>query len=244
MGPGEAVTPPTPPGGEPPTAPRKAVRVASPAPRVTGPSPSEVLAAAGPVPPDTRPCRHCGKPVNDVQKVCHYCKGDSPYPGKRAAEPKPQDLAHGLVVLLGACLLVGVAVVCCGGVGGKRKPAYSPPEPSYKPRLTAEVVDVRLEPFHSPLGFDTQMVCVDWKNTSNRPVRAVHATLRVYDARGTVVYSAEDYTIYAEGNDRPGVAPGETYREPSDQGHVVPRDVGPSAVRATAVITRAHEEGL
>ena len=44
--------------------------------------------------------------------------------------------------------------------------------------------------------------------------------------------------------DDTGARPGDTYREPSGEGFVLPPDVGARVVRATATITRVDEKGM
>lgn len=111
-------------------------------------------------------------------------------------------------------------------------------------RVAVELVQARLEPFRTAAGDDTQIVGVDWKNTGNRPVRAVHANIKAFDAQGRELYSAPNYTIYAVFNDRPGVAPGETYTKPKGEGHVLPPLLPRPATRVTVEITKAEEKGL
>lgn len=110
------------------------------------------------------------------------------------------------------------------------------------PKMSVEIVEVRLERFRTADGEDTHMICVDWKNTGNRPVRGVTATLRVLDAKGNEVYAAKDYYIYSAGNSEPGIAPGGTYLEPNDQGHVIPPLADRDGREAKAKIVRVLEK--
>jgi hypothetical protein len=92
------------------------------------------------------------------------------------------------------------------------------------PKLSVEIVKVRVQPFRTAQGKGTRMVCVDWKNTGNRAIRRVTATTRGFDAEDNEVevMPVSDYDIcVTAGNDRPGIALGETYYEPNDEGHVI-----------------------
>jgi tetratricopeptide (TPR) repeat protein len=111
------------------------------------------------------------------------------------------------------------------------------------PRLSVEVVKVRLEPFRTATGSDTKMVYVDWKNTGNRPVRAVSAKLKVYDDAGNEIASYPSYPVYASSNDSSGVAPGESYVKPKGEGFALGKIPGKTPTRVTAEITKVEETG-
>lgn len=91
-----------------------------------------------------------------------------------------------------------------------------------RPRISALLLEVREGPFRTAAGHDTTMVYADWKNTGNRPIRAVYATIKVLDSQGRELYAPSDYAVYAVASDKPGIAPGETYVEPKGEGHVLP----------------------
>jgi len=117
-------------------------------------------------------------------------------------------------------------------------------ESEQRPRLSVDLVNTRVEPFRTAQGLDTKMVYVDWKNTGNRPVRAVYANIKAFDRQGRELYSASDYTIYAVFDNKPGIAPTETYSEPNGEGHILPTRLPMPAIRVTVEITRAKEKGL
>jgi len=120
-----------------------------------------------------------------------------------------------------------------------------PSAPSVPGQPQATLVRARLVPFRTAQGLAAQMVIVDWKNTGNTPIRAVHATMTPYDAAGRpLTNGAKDYTIYATfTNESPGIAPGETYVEPEDEGFVLTPGAGNrEAVRVDVTITRAMEK--
>jgi hypothetical protein len=110
------------------------------------------------------------------------------------------------------------------------------------PRLAVEITKVRLVPFRTATGMDTTMVCVDWKNTGTRPVRALSAKIVCVDKGGREVYSVPDYYIYAVvANDRPGIGPGQAYIEPSDEGHIIPPLDSLQVVRVNVSVVRVEE---
>ena len=113
-------------------------------------------------------------------------------------------------------------------------------------RLSVEIVKVRVVPFRTANGIDTVMVCVDWKNTGTRTVRAVDAKLTGYDNKDKEVeiLSLPDYTIYAVFSDSKGVAPGETYTVPEGRGFIVLENREKKPIRATATITKVDEHGI
>ena len=113
-------------------------------------------------------------------------------------------------------------------------------------RLSVEIVKVRVEPFRTANGIDTVMVCVDWKNTGTRTVRAVDAKLIGYDIQDKEVeiLSLPDYTIYAVFSDSNGIAPGETYTVPKGRGFIVLENRERKPIRATATITKVDEQGI
>lgn len=90
------------------------------------------------------------------------------------------------------------------------------------------------------------MLCVDWVNNGNRPIRSLFATLRALDADGNRLGTiVTDYCIFAVSNDAPGVFPGEQYVTPDDQGKIVSVLTAsfPTARQIEVVITRAEETG-
>jgi len=114
------------------------------------------------------------------------------------------------------------------------------------PRLSVELVAVRLRPFRTVQGQQTTMVCVDWKNTGNRPVRWLTANITAYDDRDREVDAIplSDVGIYAApSNAAPGVAPGETYATPDDQGRMIPPLLNPRVKRVVVEIVRVEEKG-
>ena len=109
---------------------------------------------------------------------------------------------------------------------------------------TAEVVESRLIPFVTANGAQAQMVLINWKNTGTTPIRVVHANIIAYDSNGvTLSSSANDYTIYAVSDERPGISSNRTYIEPDGEGFVLlPLDGSSSnASRVEAQITRVVE---
>ena len=129
-----------------------------------------------------------------------------------------------LVALL---LLIGLLLTGCGG--GEPK---------------AEIVQARVVPFTTADRHAVHMVLIDWKKTGTPPVRIVHASITIYDANGNVFDRAPDYTIYSVSNSDPGIAPGETYREPTAEGYMVLNVLSnPAPVHLEAVITEVSSEG-
>ena len=137
-------------------------------------------------------------------------------------------------LLLASLSAVWVVMVlaCGGGSGGGR--------------LSVEVVDTRLEPVRTAEGLDTKMVYIDWKNTGNRPVRAVYAKVYGFDEQGNEVdvMPVPSYSIYAVFNGDPGIAPGETYHEPKGEGLFVPPKLPKMPTRVSVTITKVEEKGM
>jgi hypothetical protein len=146
-----------------------------------------------------------------------------------------------------AALLVMV-FLAFGSVSGDKSSERNKPDGGAQSDAggSVEIVKVRVEPFRSATGFDTVMIYVDWKNTGSRPVRVVDAKITAFDAAGNEieVMPVADYTIYAVFNDRPGVAPGETYIEPQGEGFIAPKTPGVMPTRASAKITKVSERGM
>jgi len=66
------------------------------------------------------------------------------------------------------------------------------------------------------------MILIDWKNVGEAPVSAFHASIKAYDDDGVPNTSIIDDTcVYAAEDGTPGMAHGETYREPKGSGHVL-----------------------
>src|SRR5690606_28108228 len=85
------------------------------------------------------------------------------------------------------------------------------------------VVRVRVETHTLDSGRRAQVVCVDWKNEGDRPIRAVDADIVLFDGRGEPIdFPIRDYCIYAESDEKPGVLPGDRHRTPKHLGFVLP----------------------
>jgi hypothetical protein len=83
------------------------------------------------------------------------------------------------------------------------------------------------------------------QNTGNRPVRALSVKMQGYDKddREVEIMPMSDYYIYATaGNDRPGIAPGETYHEPNDVGHVIAPILDRRVVRVNVKVVKVEEK--
>lgn len=66
-----------------------------------------------------------------------------------------------------------------------------------------------------------QEVLTTWKNTGDTPIRMVAAEIKPVNADGSPRQSFH-YTLYAEFDDSPGVAPGETYTTKPGHGFKLP----------------------
>lgn len=120
------------------------------------------------------------------------------------------------------------------------------PIPSSTAKNTeVELLDVKLEPFKSPSGETFQEVLTAWKNTGNTTVRVVDARIKPL-AVGGLVRDTFHYTLYADFDDYPGVAPGTTYVTPPGRGFKLPGFEGmPGYVPASSVeiiITKVAEK--
>jgi hypothetical protein len=107
---------------------------------------------------------------------------------------------------------------------------------------SAEVVRVRLVPFENRTGLRSKMVLVDWKNTGTTAIRAVDVDIIPYDARGNRLEAGrKNQPIYAVSNSSPGIAPGETYREPDDEGFILDAEFAAMIRRVEVKITEVVE---
>jgi hypothetical protein len=107
-------------------------------------------------------------------------------------------------------------------------------------RMSVEIVKARLEPFRTPDGTNTRLVCVDFKNTGNRPVRVVDGDIKVFDPQEKLLFSV-NYTLYAESDQHPGIAPGETHVRPPGRGFILPPMLR-GAIRVEVTITKVKEQ--
>lgn len=92
------------------------------------------------------------------------------------------------------------------------------------PRNSVEIVELHIVPFRTADGVNTRIVQVDWKNTGNRPVRALWGKFTAFDGqkKQTDAFPKFDLCFYAVvANDRPGVAPGATYIAPAGEGKII-----------------------
>ena len=112
------------------------------------------------------------------------------------------------------------------------------------PRLSVEIVKIRIEPFRTVQGLNTSMVCVDWKNTGNRPIRGLTAKITAFDSQGNVTDAFPDFDLYiyaVASNDRPGILPGDTFINPNDQGRIIPPLVTTRVARVEVKIVKIDE---
>lgn len=100
------------------------------------------------------------------------------------------------------------------------------PTPSVLPVAAAEIVSYRLVDFRTATGQGRKMLLVDWKNTGTLPIYGVKADISALD------YEAPNYTIFSS-ESRP-ILPGQTYREPYGEGHVLlPMEGTPNDARVS-----------
>ena len=112
------------------------------------------------------------------------------------------------------------------------------------PRLSVEIVKIRIEPFRTVQGLNTSMVCVDWKNTGNRTIRGLTAKITALDSRGNVTDVFPDFELYiyaAASNDRPGILPGDTFINPNDEGRIIPPLLKDRVARVEVKIVKIEE---
>jgi len=113
------------------------------------------------------------------------------------------------------------------------------------PRAT--VLSSKLVDFVSPAnGKKMQMVIVSLKNTGSTPIRTVVADITPRDSSGKVM-NTTTYTVFAEFDSSPGIAPGRTWTTPKGEGFILPGyGIGTRAksveVRITEVLEHAEME--
>jgi hypothetical protein len=127
---------------------------------------------------------------------------------------------------LTCAFFIAFLAICAGVFNGffSISPAAAP---------TVKIVDNRIAPFTNPRGEKLQMIYVDWKNTGKSEVRRVKADFIFYDENGLRLrdFDMLDWTIYVVPlASEPGIASGETYREPDGRGVVVPPRLSVSRV--------------
>lgn len=84
------------------------------------------------------------------------------------------------------------------------------------------VISSKLVDFVSPSnGEKMQMVIVTLKNTDSSPIRVVDAEITSYDSSGAIV-GTNNYTIFAESDSSPGIAPGRTWTTRKGEGFILP----------------------
>lgn len=93
------------------------------------------------------------------------------------------------------------------------------------PRLEATPVKIDIVPFRTAQGRDTVQIKISLRNTGNRAIRKVLASITCFDANGLAIQeaSAKRWVIYGVSNDSPGLLPGEVYTPPIDEGFVFPQ---------------------
>ena len=82
----------------------------------------------------------------------------------------------------------------------------------------AEVIGVRLSRISLGSGPAPSLVLTDWKNTGSVPVRLIIGDVNAYNAAGELVFQIIGATIYKVSDDKPGVAPGQTYQSGQREG--------------------------
>ncbi|MCI0703845.1 MAG: hypothetical protein L0241_22525 [Planctomycetia bacterium] len=112
------------------------------------------------------------------------------------------------------------------------------------PRISVEIVAVRIEPYRTATGVNTGMVYVDWKNTGNRPVRWLTVKIRSYASSGREVDAIplKEVLIYSASDDQPGIAPGATYSTPDGEGKLIPPQFNKTVERVTVETVRVQEK--
>lgn len=113
-------------------------------------------------------------------------------------------------------------------------------------RLSVSVVNTRIEPFKSN-NKDAYAILVDVKNTGDRPVRVILATVKGHDAKGNEwVIAHPDYVIYGVLQNERGIAPGETYiAKPGEDGMLLLKSQDrPTRTGISVEITSVREQGL
>lgn len=104
------------------------------------------------------------------------------------------------------------------------------------------VISSKLVNFVSPAnGKKMQMVIVTLKNTDSSPIRVVDADITSYDSSGAIV-GTNNYTIFAESDSSPGIAPGETWTTRKGEGFILPGfGVGTKSKTVKVEITDVQE---
>lgn len=135
-------------------------------------------------------------------------------------------------------------------LAGREPKPHPPREHKHAPQSSqgvaegtrARVLSSKLVDFVSPTnGRKMQMVIVTLKNTGSTPVRGVQATIISRDASGKIV-TRENFSIFAEFDSSPGIAPGQTWTTPKGEGYILPNyGVGTRAKKAEVRITEVLE---
>jgi hypothetical protein len=103
-----------------------------------------------------------------------------------------------------------------------------------------EIISTRLAAYENSEGQKFKTVLVKWKNSGQSPIRAVDADIYLADQKGRKLAVVEDKPIYAVSDDSPGVAPGEVYEDPIDNGYLIdPRltdTIGRARVKVKKVV--------
>ncbi len=167
-------------------------------------------------------------------------KHDSQHPLSNTTKPKPNSSR----AFAGCFLLFIATFFAIAGIQSCFPSQNNSTTNSYYNTQMIEVISVRLEPYRTATGLDTEMVHIDWKNSGKETVRTVSATIHVFDISGKEIRTISNYPIFAVFGDRPGVQPGETYRVPYGEGHILGKVPGEVPHRATADITKATEKGI
>lgn len=101
-----------------------------------------------------------------------------------------------------------------------------------------EITQIKIEPFRMARGKEVQILLVDWKNTGKLPIGLVKAELIFFDSQDRQIDQVKSYRIFTALNERAEIKPGNSYREPKNDGFViVPTLESTKAVRATVNLT-------
>lgn len=109
--------------------------------------------------------------------------------------------------------------------------------------LTAEIKRIIVDTVAVTTEKRSQKVRVDFKNTSDKPIAVVDASIHAYGAQGQKLESSvERYTIFAAYSEAGRIQPGEIYKTPKDSGFMLASNVYGNAEHVEVRIVGAFEE--
>jgi hypothetical protein len=153
-------------------------------------------------------CSDCGHQISQRAKACPSC-------GAPVMKKKSGCGCGCLTLVLLILLSIIMIPIFFADRLDRQGRTSTPPEAASG---SAEVTSSRLVPFKSSASkFPLQRVITTWKNTGTTPIRAIEAEFTFRDKNNRVIETVE-YTLYAASDSEAGVAPGQTYTTPRDEG--------------------------